>query len=156
MTDGNSWHQAAEELEKSPDIRYKFSDYKVKIENIKPDKNPILNRYPQESAGFKKAQKFSRYRSIINDGLSKGVNFAGHFSFITWGCGTECVEAVIVNVKTGKIYGYLNSHFGFAFKENSRLLVADVWASEDTKILYPEVERSYWLWDGKTLKKLRN
>jgi hypothetical protein len=34
-----------------------------------------------------------------------GPNFAGHYVLVQWGCGTDCMEAAIINVVDGHIFG---------------------------------------------------
>ena len=31
-------------------------------------------------------------------------NFAGHYIFTEWGCGTECRDGAVIDAKTGKVY----------------------------------------------------
>src|SRR5437763_667802 len=37
-------------------------------------------------------------------GASKGPNFAGHYTAVTWGWGTECQTLAIVDARTGRVY----------------------------------------------------
>jgi hypothetical protein len=30
------------------------------------------------------------YRTVILEGSAKGVNFAGHYTIVHWGCGSSC------------------------------------------------------------------
>ena len=45
-----------------------------------------------------------RYRTRIRDGAGARPNFAGHYSVIRWGCGSNCQMMAIVDAKTGTIY----------------------------------------------------
>jgi hypothetical protein len=83
------------------------------------------------------------FRTRIREGAAKGPNFAGHYTVAEWGCGTSCVSAVVVDAKTGKVYGVPFSILGYgyglqygdgisardanfdplAYKINSRLLI---------------------------------
>ena len=49
---------------------------------------------------------FKEYRTRIRDGVSGGVNFAGHYSFITIGCGTECRFGYVVDLRTGQVFDF--------------------------------------------------
>jgi hypothetical protein len=63
-----------------------------------------------------------RYRTRIREGVAKragvwrdgqeqpGINFAGHYIIIEWGCGSPCVMNAIVDAVTGKIYNPPISH----------------------------------------------
>lgn len=104
-----------------------------------------------------------RFRTVINNGIKKGwgaydgitdrpetgpgPNFAGHFLIVTWGCGSPCLMAAIVNLKTGRVYpppfhhglahGYFQVPWAFPmnppleFRLNSRLLVARICEGEN-------------------------
>jgi hypothetical protein len=45
-----------------------------------------------------------KFRTVIREGVAEGVNFAGHYILVDWGCGTGCNQFVIVNAKTGTVY----------------------------------------------------
>jgi len=75
--------------------------------------------------------------SITKRLLTKpGINFAGKYVVITWGCGSQCVMMATVDAKTGSVYppplsekGSLNvpmdnlSEMEIDFRPNSSLLV---------------------------------
>lgn len=72
-----------------------FADYPVKEIFKGQTTEPILNK-----------PWAKRYRTRIRDGVKNdtGVNFAGHYSVITIGCGLGCAMMVIADVQTGKLY----------------------------------------------------
>ncbi len=78
-----------------------------------------------------------------------GVNFAGHYSFIYWGCGSPCTSCVIVDVKTGRVYSGPDSAFGYTFHKDSRFLIVNSkqankdFAGAPYNELYPEEK---WVW----------
>jgi hypothetical protein len=105
----------------------------------------------------------NKFQTRIRDGVAKGYgvkgsdgkerpgpNFAGHFFLITWGCGSSCLMAAIVDGKTGRVYpppfhhGPGDSHFRvpwelsathpFEYRVDSRLLIANI--CEQDRILY--------------------
>jgi hypothetical protein len=45
-----------------------------------------------------------KYRTQIREQAQKGPNFAGHFTLANWGCGSPCLEFVIINAISGAIY----------------------------------------------------
>jgi hypothetical protein len=45
-----------------------------------------------------------QYRTRLREGAKEKVNFAGHYVFTTWGCGTECITGAAIDVKTGKVF----------------------------------------------------
>jgi hypothetical protein len=98
-----------------------------------------------------------RFRTVIRNGVSKGwgsedgvtgkellgpePNFAGRYAIITWGCGSPCLMAAIVDLKTGRVYpppyhrpehNYFQVPWAFPmeppleYRLNSRLLIARI------------------------------
>jgi hypothetical protein len=66
------------------------------------------------------------YRTRIREAVRSGTNFAGHYTLVTIGCGTNCARHTIVDTKTGQIImSGLPSIMGIAYKKNSRLLIVN-------------------------------
>jgi len=71
-----------------------------------------------------------------------GPNFAGHYVIVTWGCGSPCLMAAIVDLETGRVlpppfyHGPGHSYFqvpwafpmapALAYRLDSRLLIANI------------------------------
>lgn len=72
---------------------------------------------------FKSNPDAEIFISRITEGCKEGVNFAGHYTLIYWGCGTSCQYGVIVDRKTGKIYDGYQTSLGSSFKANSKLIL---------------------------------
>ena len=45
-----------------------------------------------------------KFRTALRIGASEGPNFAGHFTVVTWGCGTDCVQHALIDAKTGTVF----------------------------------------------------
>jgi hypothetical protein len=71
----------------------------------------------------------NRFRTAIKDGVAKGVNFAGHYIIVTWGCGIGCQSFVIVDAKTGKVYDPAFAEVGYHFPVPG--LKVDWWCYSD-------------------------
>jgi hypothetical protein len=103
-----------------------------------------------------------RFRTVIRQGVSKGwgvedgitgrempgaePNFAGHYFIITWGCGSPCLMAAIVDARNGRVFpppfhhGPGHSYFqvpwafpatpALNYRLNSRLLIANICESD--------------------------
>jgi len=56
---------------------------------------------------------------------NEDVNFAGHYVFAEWGCGSPCHMSALVDVRSGLVYDGIDSSYGYEFKKNSRLLIAN-------------------------------
>ena len=72
---------------------------------------PRFEEYAVNDAfrGSPAALRFSRFaadniRSKLRDHMSGQPNLAGHYEFVTWGCGTNCTAGAIVDLKTGIVY----------------------------------------------------
>lgn len=73
-----------------------------------------------------------------------GQNFAGHYCFVYWGCGSPCQSSAVVDLKTGIVYDGPTGASGYQFMKNSRLLIVNPDASQrDMAIMKPE----HWIWD---------
>jgi len=44
------------------------------------------------------------FRTVLRNGAKKGPNFAGHFTVVEWGCGSNCIAVAVVDAVTGVVY----------------------------------------------------
>lgn len=99
------------------------------------------------------------YRTRISENYKQnGVNFAGHYSFVFWGCGSPCTGCAIVDLKTGKVYSGPDSGFGYNFTRNSRLLIINPKdnVSNSGQNPWDEVYKTErWFWSEKSKKFLK-
>lgn len=88
------------------------------------------------------------YKTVITEGAKRGPNFAGHYTIVTWGCGSPCQISAVVDAITGNIVAYagdsLSTGYGVKYKINSKMLVVDDpgeslknFAKENTRMLFP-------------------
>lgn len=79
---------------------------------------------PVASVNFKSRPEAEQFRTAITDGAKSGPNFAGHYTVVSWGCGTSCQSSAIVDAVSGDIteYGVL-SMYELGFRADSNLLV---------------------------------
>ena len=82
-----------------------------------------------------------------------GLNFGGHYCFVYWGCGSECQDAAVVDLKTGIVYHALTASLGYDFKRSSRLVIVNPGQTDSCAFCTPE----YWVWNdkNKVFKKIR-
>jgi hypothetical protein len=112
------------------------------------------------------------YRTKIREGVAKGFgvegpdgkerfspNFAGHYFIITWGCGSPCLMAAIVDAKTGRVdpppfhHGPGHSYFqvpwaspvqlALDYRLDSRLLIANICEIETRYLVLGQVRYPY-------------
>jgi hypothetical protein len=53
------------------------------------------------------------------------ANFAGHFTFVYWGCGSPCKMSMIIDRQTGKIYDAPASTIGYECQSYSNMLLVN-------------------------------
>jgi hypothetical protein len=58
------------------------------------------------------------YKTRIRTQERRGPNFAGHFTLAKWGCGSPCLDFVIIDARTGAIY---DSNFIVGCADNNSL-----------------------------------
>lgn len=76
---------------------YKFADFPPAAVLDSAAKYPDFNG---------RDNAFRDYRTRLRDGVSAGVNFAGHYSFVTIGCGTSCRFAFVIDLRTGEVFDF--------------------------------------------------
>jgi len=101
------------------------------------------------------------HATIIREGARRGVNFAGEYRVIDWGCGTSCGVYVIVDKRTGKVFeppemskGVDLGVAGPEFRLDSRLMV--IANCPDPKIYgLKNCQRKFYEWNGSRLVLLK-
>ncbi len=63
------------------------------------------------------------YRTKLKEGAQAGPNFAGHYTIVSYGCGTQCQDNWLIDAKTGKILNRFSSIVGTKQDVGSALLV---------------------------------
>lgn len=123
-----------------------FSDYEVKIYSGKL-KAPDFNSYPWAK----------KYITAIKEECNKGINFAGKYTLVIWGCGSPCQDGVIVDRTNGKIYkGYFSS-LGSEFKKDSQLIIfnSGLINTETQLMILHKITKVYSaIWNGTEFLKL--
>jgi hypothetical protein len=101
-----------------------------------------------------------RFKTQLGEGAPKGPNFAGHFTMVSWGCGTDCQAIMLIDASNGRVMqAPLVSELGQDFRKDSRLLVLNP-PNEVKSVLdklgCPDQSVNAWLttshyfeWDGK-------
>lgn len=72
-----------------------------------------------------------KFKTRIIEAYTGKPNFSGHYTLASWGCGMECVAFVVIDNKTGRIYGdYISekltdghSSYGMDFNLESSLII---------------------------------
>ena len=98
-----------------------------------------------------------QYRTVLREGAKEGPNFAGHFTIVQWGCGTNCTQAAVVDANTGKIYQLPSvSQRRFAywlhFRLDSRLLIM---CTNCRQWLIWNCDQHYFVWNGTAFEEIQ-
>lgn len=111
----------------SPGIFIKFA-FKSKFDNFKVDKIYKGKLAPPNFATDPVAKHFV---TKIKRSCKEGVNFAGHYTIVEWGCGALCQHMAIIDRISGKIiysqipFDTLDGHSGIDFRIDSRMLIVN-------------------------------
>lgn len=94
------------------------------------------------------------YATRLRQGTRKGPNFAGHYTVVSWGCGSNCESNTIVDALTGRVYDGIGDERGADFRLNSNLVIADP-AFPPTSNAYSDdltdgLPVRYYVWNGHT------
>jgi hypothetical protein len=126
------------------------------------DKYPVNGLFKGKPAAPKiNSEEARKYRTRIRNGAIHGANFAGHYTIISWGCGTSCGVYVIVDARTGNVHwppeisqGVDLGVAGPEYRLNSTLLVVANCPSPDV-YGYKNCDRKFYNWNGSQLMLLK-
>lgn len=107
-----------------------------------------------EQPVISKNSYLSSYKETIIAQCKAGINFAGYYTIVSFGCGTSCQQNLIINRKTGEIDGEFVTSMGAKFQKNSSLLIRNFGAvAKKTSLieLYGKLEVNQMNWNGKKL-----
>jgi len=93
-----------------------FNDFLVK--NIDTKNKAKLDLNSNKNASLFKTRLKNAYKSDSS-------NFAGHYNFVFWGCGSSCQSSLIIDRLTGKIYDSPVASLGYKFYAKSRMLIVN-------------------------------
>lgn len=97
------------------------------------------------------------YQGAAVAAIRKGANFAGNLALFSYGCGPNCTNNGIVDVRTGQLHDIPvsdadNPDFVLSFSADSDLLLA-WWNGKDAA--HPSCVHDYFLWTGQGFKPMQ-
>src|SRR5688500_6319558 len=134
---------------------------------------PHFERYPARvyrgrtaPVNLRSAKGAGTFRTRLREGAKEGVNFAGHFTLVGWGCGTGCLSVAIIDAKTGAVnfprelnafgvWYFEDDGEALTFRPNSRLLVLSGFPNSETESAEPKAGLYYYEWTGRRLRLVR-
>lgn len=100
---------------------------------------------------FKSRPGSKLFFTRLTNGAAKGPNFAGAYTVVGWGCGTNCVSYSVVSAETGKISEFLSSCGAASYQLDSALLIIN----PPPISYYPRgCTTRYLKWNGTEFEKL--
>ena len=105
---------------------------------------------------FSKYEYKKMFITVIKEGVQEnGVNFAGHFCFVHWGCGAGCQVSAVVDMKTGIVYNGLSAQSDYRFEKNSKIMTIN---PTDSAGWYDKnnCEPLQYFWNGTKFTKLKS
>ncbi len=102
-------------------------DYMVeKWRAAEPDGAAVKEKYTGPIAKVVFDTRFpdaKNFKSAIEGAAADGANFAGRYAVAEWGCGTNCQDHAVVDVKSGEIVAFgIPSDMGLSLSPTSALL----------------------------------
>jgi len=68
----------------------------------------------------------NKFKTRLSEGYSSdSANFAGHYTFVYWGCGSPCQSSLLIGRRTGKIYDSPGASLGYDFRVESKMLIVN-------------------------------
>jgi len=128
----------------SPYAQYPFAKYPARHYKGKPATPRLITPTQHE------------FRTVIRRGVLKGPNFAGHYTVVEWGCGSNCIVYAVVDAIAGAVYdkGLPNPNEGYPcgllYRRDSDLFVV-----EQSTTIQSKCEPSLYVWRGSQFEPLR-
>ncbi|SRR5258708_2448596 len=128
-----------------------FETYSVLVQKAQQPAKVKLDSHPMGR----------KYRTVLKQGALVGPNFAGHYTLVAWGCGTQCQTAAVIDAQTGQVYfpsqlqpiayqAVTDGTVPLQYKLDSRLLVAAGSARDRDD----SIGLHYFVWTGRALKEV--
>jgi hypothetical protein len=108
----------------------------------------VIYRGKYSEINYSSSQTALSFRTSIKWAIdSFGVNFGGHYNLSRWGCGTNCINGVITDLKNGYVYDLPPATIDYEFKNDSRLLVINPPDSSGYFDYCSYCEPELWVWN---------
>jgi hypothetical protein len=97
---------------------------------------------------------FREYRTMIRERLTDGPSFAGEFSIVALGCGTDCVIVFVASNRTGEVFEFPASYapLRLMYQTDSRFIV--VQTGSPFLPSFP-CQLDWYVWGGRQAKVIK-
>ncbi len=94
------------------------------------------------------------FRTALRVGAAAGPNFAGAYTLVLWGCGTQCQRWAVVDARTGRVHGHpFDAELGVDFRRDSRLVAVNPLRPDETPSPWRPAP-AYFAWDGREMVRV--
>lgn len=145
-----------------------------------PQNAPAFSSYPASLYQGRNAElrlgqdpEAKRYKTRLQEWSKEKVNFAGHYILTTWGCGTSCVQIMIIDAKNGQVFHPKGVSINSAVNVQDELLDSNArWPGRGSLHFQPDSELlmlvgapeedearrgiSYFVWHNSRLELVRH
>lgn len=120
--------------------KYKFSQFLV--DSIYEGKLmlPDLSSISDQLCQYLSVDQWKEF--VNSECIKQGVNFAGHYTIVEWGCGCQCQNMAIIDRINGKIIfpdkteDYIYEYYGAQYRKESRMIITNSAVLEDYEGYY--------------------
>jgi hypothetical protein len=93
-----------------------------------------------------------KFKTRLQEGARKGPDFAGCYTVVSWGCGTECESFVVIEARSGRVFSPpFSLGLGSWYRKDSALFVANPVDSDGAP---PWAVSEFFVWTGQRLEPL--
>lgn len=107
---------------------------------------------PPAKLDIMNAKPWKHQRSLLRKAAANGPNFAGAYTIATFACGHRCQQVVVIDARTGKLAGELETRAGARYRLESTLLIANPPETIDRGD--DKTETAYYRWSGEAFERL--
>ena len=130
---------------------------------------PVAVTWHVPNAPVKLTSRSERaFRTRLTEAGQQPPNFAGHYRFTEWGCGSECISGAVVDLETGTVFSppsatgsaplsvcqsaYDSS--GVGFRLDSRLMVVRCGLNFSVRLDKNIPDAYYYVWEGDHFRQI--
>ncbi len=92
------------------------------------------------------------YRTPIRRGAAEGPNLAGQYTVVTWGCGSQCRQFVILDAESGRITDGFTTLWGVEHRVDSELVIVNPRPPDLAAQTAATQRTRYYRWTGERLE----
>jgi hypothetical protein len=129
---------------------------------VAAEKRPRFEDYPARGTfrgtpakvNLRSHPKARMFRTMLREGAKDGPNFAGYYTVITMGCGSDCKLVAVVDCRNGRVYFApftTSPGIGEDFRLDSRLFIANPPErnpQKEDEPMFDVYKPSWHLWRG--------